>query len=310
MSLNTLPPELTQEILTYLPIPSLFSYSQTSRRSHVLANSSLRTLGLGIFTSRINAIISSIDSSPAATTHAVRIVLPKRDTQHVSQIVRHQNERAARLVEHHAATIRDLELSVWELERPLTTTLARMPNLRRLALRLDHPHTRHPRLDKAHWSASPPGTVWNALDRHPDTARPVLGRLESLTLERAGITDYQLSRILANNPRITRLRLAKCRTLTEETFECLARSPLARSLEHLEFVKSDSEEIDERVLQWIPHLTALKSLSFHACPHLDSDQIAKLNADVWHIPRVTLPYSADSPLDGGEVSIEVDPEYK
>jgi hypothetical protein len=59
-SLLDLPPELIVHTLSYLPIPALLRFGQTCRHSQSLANSSLHTLSLGIYTSRTSGAISKL----------------------------------------------------------------------------------------------------------------------------------------------------------------------------------------------------------------------------------------------------------
>ncbi|KAI9779765.1 MAG: hypothetical protein M1816_003434 [Peltula sp. TS41687] len=338
MSFSSLPNELAQEVLSHLPVRSLHSFALTSHASYTLARTSLRTLALGVFHNRINGLISFMDvpsTRPTSSSQgqSVTITLPKNDTKTRQQIIRNQNGVAAKIIRDNGASIRDLELVLWELEKPLADALATLPNLRRLSLRFDHPHARHAHVDRSYWDAAPTGTVWNLLSATcGDQPRKVFGRLEALNLERSGITDYQLERIIETNPRITELRLQKCLALSEEFFEYLARSPIAKSLKVLHVTKNDSVEMDERILTYIGKLTGLKSLSFHACRYLDPEQIKSLNEKEWRIPEVIPPHSADSPpvhttnptatanaqqqaqgsLDAGigDAFIEVDPAYK
>ena len=85
-----------------------------------------------------------------------------------------------------------------------------------------------------------------------------LGRLQSLSLERAGLTDFQLARIIDSNPSLTELRLRKCFNLTEKLFKILADSKVGQQLEVLHFTKSQSEGIDDRILDCIGRLPKLK----------------------------------------------------
>ncbi len=197
---------------------------------------------------------------------------------------------------------------MWELEKPVADALSSMPNLRRLSLRFDHPFVRHPTVKKDYWSTASTGSVWDLLSADID-GHPVLGRLEALNLERAGITDYQLMQIIERNPRLTELRLQKCTSLTGEFFTYLARSPIAKTLKTLHFTRNDTEDVDDTVLDHIKHLTALRSLSFYDCKHVDPLLLKSMNERCWHVEDLTLPYTAESPLEG-EAPIEVDPAYK
>ena len=53
----------------------------------------------------------------------------------------------------------------------------------------------------------------------------------------------------------------------------------------------------------------LQSLSLQGCHNIDSEYTKQLNADVWHIPDLTPPYTAiKSQVFGG--NIEVDTNFK
>ncbi|KAI9817774.1 MAG: hypothetical protein M1827_000893 [Pycnora praestabilis] len=311
----SLPPELTREVLSYLPIPTLLSFGQTSHNNHLIQTISLSALRLGIFHTRINGLISFMESptsSQLLAIHSVPIVLKKRASHDKYQIIRNQNSTTRHILTQYSRTLRDLELVLWDLDEGTAKILANMKNLRRLSLRFDHPHTRHVRLPRGYWDESPGSTIWNHFDVDDGTGKgeKAFGRLETLTLERSGITDYQLQRILVNNPRIKELRLQKCLNLTEETFEFIAsHSPLNQTLETLHFTKSNNHDIDERVLKHIGRLSNLKSLSLHGCPHLENETIKPLNEQSWHIPDLMLPQGPDSPREAGQ-GIEVDPAYK
>ena len=161
-------------------------------------------------------------------------------------------------------TFQDLEIALWELQGSSAASIARLTNLRRRSIRLDHPHTRHSDLDRAFWGTASGSTVWNKLSARPGEER-VLGRLQSLKLERAGLTDYQLRQILESNPSIKDLRLQKCLALTEETFGFLAANGVAESFKVFEFTRNRSEHIDGRILGYIGELPNLRVRFFHLC---------------------------------------------
>lgn len=261
MSFSALPPELQRECLSYLPSTSLLTFSLTSHASYALALSALTTLHIGIYHTRVSALISSMSLSEISSTHPqsahIPLLLPKRETKDKHTIIRRQNVRIAAILSTYLASLRDLELSIWDLEQPLAALLGRMQNLKHLSLRLDHPHTRHARLERHFWSSAAPSTVWNELATRADGTK-VFGRLESLNLERSGITDFQLSRIIEQNPRLREIRLQKCLTLTEEFWEYLACSRVATSLERLAFTRSGAPGIDDGVLDYVGALKGLK----------------------------------------------------
>lgn len=258
-NLTSLPPELTREIINYLPIQSLLSFGLTSKDNHAIQAVSLSTLQLGVFHSRLSGMISFIESpSKRSSTHSVPVILARNESRTKEQVIRHQNSAVRSVLDRYRHTLRDLELVMWNLTEETSVSLAQLRNLRRLSLRFDHPHTRHRDLDKSFWDTSPCSTAWNNLAALQGKGKS-FGRLESLTLERSGITDYQLRQILQNNPRLAELRLQKCLSLTEETFEYLADSALGKRLEVLHVTKTDGEEIDERILKHIARLPKLKA---------------------------------------------------
>ena len=79
-----------------------------------------------------------------------------------------------------------------------------------------------------------------------------------MNLERAGVTDYQLAKILESNPNIRELILRKCVNLTDKIFKILAEGKVGRKLEVLHFTRCCGVEIDERVLDHIGRLPKLK----------------------------------------------------
>ena len=257
-TLTSLPPELTREIINYLPIQSLLSFGLTSKNNHAIQAASLSTLQLGVFHSRLSGMISFIESSSKrSSTHSVPVVLARSESRTKEQVIRHQNDTVREVVDRYQQTLRDLEIVVWDLTEATSISLAQLYNLRRLSLRFDHPFTRHRNLDKSFWDTVLRTTAWNNLASLRGKGKS-LGRLESLTLERSGITDYQLRQILEGNPRLTELRLQKCLSLTQETLEYLANSGVGKRLEVLHLTKTGSDAIDERVLKHIANLPNLK----------------------------------------------------
>ena len=224
-------------------------------------------------------------SEDRSSMNSVQVTLPKSKSRTKDMVVRHQNATVGKVVDKYQQTLRDLEVALWELDRSSVESIGRLRNLRRLSIRLDHPHTRHTDVDRSFWKSSLGSTVWNSLfkDSSPRSARTnPLGRLESLSLERAGITDYQLQQTLVDNPRISELRLQKCLTLTEETFQYLANSNFSQTLEVLHFTQNESTEIDNRVLVHIGKLSRLRVSSRQDCgPTVHTDA-----REVFVIPRL------------------------
>lgn len=257
-SLASLPPELIREVVSYLPIASLLAFGLTSKEYHAIQCCSISTLRLGVFPSRLAGMISLMEAAADISyIHSVQTVLPKSQTRSKEVVIRSQNVVIQNVVDRHRQTLRDLEIALWDLKKPSAYSVSRLVNLRRLSIRLDHPHTRHAKVDQEFWEISPVSTVWNSFFAKPD-GKKVFGRLQSLNLERAGITDFQLQQVLKNNPMISDLRLRKCLALTRETFEHLARDEINKRLKTLHFTWHGGDEIDDAILDYIEKLPNLK----------------------------------------------------
>ena len=261
-TLSTLPPELSREVLRYLPVRSLLDFGLTSKNNYALQSSSLSKLRLGVFHSRLGGLVSLMEATADQSyLHSVQMILPKDESRTKVRVIHNQNLRIRKVVDAYQHTLRDLEVALWELDEFTTCSIAQLKNLKRLSIRLDHPHTRFPGVDRHFWDSSPGSTLWNNLASKP--GKSTLGRLRSLNLERAGITDYQLAKVLESNPMLTELRLRKCLTLTNKTFKILAESRVGRHIETLCFTKSDSDDIDSRMLDYIGKLSNLKVPHLH-----------------------------------------------
>ena len=254
-NLSSLPPEILREILQYLPVRTLLSFGLTSKHNHAISLISLSSLRLGVFPSRLSSTIALLEAGEDRSS--VQIILPKSECRTKEMVIRNQNLLLFKAVSKYQYTLRILEVALWDLQHQLSESIGRMHNLRHLSIRLDHPHTRPSDVNRLFWRTAPGSTVWNALYPGKNGGR-FLGRLESLNLERVGITDYQLQRILEENPKICELRLRKCLMLTREIFAFLARSESGRRLKVFCFTQSTSTEIDNRVLKHIDYMTNLE----------------------------------------------------
>lgn len=260
-TLSSLPPEISREVLRYLPVRSLLNFGLTSKNNHALQSCCLPKLRLGAFHSRLGGMVSLMEATAdQSSLHSVQMILPKDESRTKLRVIHNQNLRIRKVVDAYQHTLRDLEIALWELDESTACSIAQLKNLKRLSIRLDHPHTRFPGVDRQFWESSLGSTVWNHLASKP--GKSTLGHLRSLNLERAGITDYQLAKVLESNPMLTELRLRKCLTLTNKTFKLLAESRIGRHIETLCFTKSDSDGIDGRMLDYVGKLPSLKVSHF------------------------------------------------
>lgn len=256
-NLSCLSPEITREVLGYLPISSFLAFGLTSKKNHAIQSHSLSSFRLGVFHSRLSGMVSLMEgSSDRHYTHTFQAILLKPQSRNRKMVLRNQNATASKIVGLYQHTLRDLEISLWELQKPVAMSIAQLNNLRSLSIRLDHPCTSFLDVGRSYWDSSPGSTVWNGLFAKPGQ-EPVLGRLRNLNLERAGITDYQLEQLLNNNPAIRDLRLRKCLNLTNKTFQYLASSNIGRRLETLYFTNHWGKKIDDRILVYVVKLVDL-----------------------------------------------------
>lgn len=262
-TLSLLPPEITREVLRFLPIRSLLDFGLTSKRNHAIQACSLSSLRLGVYHSRLGGMISLMEATAdRSCLHSVQMILPKSHSRTKDTVIRNQNLKTQRVINKYQDSLRDLEVALWELEESSASSIAQLTNLKRLSIRLDHPHTRYSGINQHFWDTAPGSTVWNGLVPQPGNVSGALGHLQSLNLERAGITDYQLAKLLESNLRLTELRLKKCFNLTYKTFKTLSESKVGQQLETLHFTKSNNDKIDKRVLEYIAKMPKLKVCSF------------------------------------------------
>ena len=82
------------------------------------------------------------------------MILPKEESRSKDRVIRNQNLRIREFVVQYRQTVRDLELALWELHESSASSIAELRNLKRLSIRLDHPHTRYSGLDSNFWETS------------------------------------------------------------------------------------------------------------------------------------------------------------
>ena len=258
--LSSLPPELLHQTLTYLPVSSLLAFGQTSKYHHAVSARAFLKLRLGAFPSQINCVLSLFDAlGDDDMAHSVQILLERKKNRSKDLVVRNQNRKLSAVLERQGRYLHDLEVSLWALEDPLAKRIGSLGMLRRLSVRMDHPHTRHADVPLSFWKSAEPSAAWNRLYANPGNGPLVpLGRLQILTLERAGITSYQLRRVLECNPRVTELRLRKCLALDDEFWAWLAASRFATQLKVFHFTHNTGRDMDNRVLDHLDAFSALE----------------------------------------------------
>ncbi|KAF4301835.1 putative f-box domain protein [Botryosphaeria dothidea] len=171
--LTSLPSELLLHILSFLPIRSLLAFSLASRSAYVLASSSLQTLSLGIYPTRVSSLISQLSStSPTASPYSrstrslnssvgslpssspstasdpftedctVAHVIPQASELRPHTLLAFHTALTSSILSRYCMSMRHLELSIWTLTPPVADALAGLKNLRTLCLRIEDPFGR------------------------------------------------------------------------------------------------------------------------------------------------------------------------
>jgi hypothetical protein len=234
---SALPAELITQILSYLAIPSLASFAQTSHSNHAHAATSLKTLNLAVFTKRIHGILAFLYQSPfplPTPTHThthnntyIDFATPTPTPTHHNAALRHappskhfttpQAYRASQIQAQNAlatkilsspllAHLRDLTLHSYSCQSPaLVAALARLP-LKRLSLNCAHPAVHDSCLPAGYWARMPvlaEAEGMSGWDLFGGGQRADLGGggggLEELCLARVAIEGAQLGRWVGRN---------------------------------------------------------------------------------------------------------------
>ncbi|KAL4890549.1 hypothetical protein BDV59DRAFT_204263 [Aspergillus ambiguus] len=249
------------------------------------------------------------------------------------QMVRLQNRIFARVVNRYGPSLVKLEFMAYDLDAEGAQALGTQcrNSLRHLALRFEHQHIRDGNMRPSTWlHPAPSSPAWNMLLGIGSHEHLGVFGLETLILERAGITAWQLMTLVRRNPRLRTLKLRTCRGAQPEFLNWLGgieKDPEAKEdeavpgqrletlwLEHCHRLLPESvgeyaflpEEDCDAGLEWVRGLKNLKSLSFNECMNIPSEYVERANKVVWNIPEVILPYS----LEAESSSIEVDPTLR
>ncbi|PKY04775.1 hypothetical protein P168DRAFT_251605 [Aspergillus campestris IBT 28561] len=252
------------------------------------------------------------------------------------QMIRMQNRVFTKLVNRYGPSLIKLEFMAYDIDIEGAQALSTkcQHTLRHLALRFEHPHIRDGYMRPSSWlHPAPASTVWNLLIGIGQYQGMGMSGLESLVMERAGITPWQLMMLVRNNPRLTVLKMRTCRGVQPEFLDWLGgvsrdteeedflrtedkchvpgenlevlwlencHQIVTKSHEHPKDLAHDSCDLG---LEWVRGLKNLKSLSLNECMNISSECVDRANQTIWKIDEVVLPYSYHSP----DSTIEVDP---
>lgn len=241
-------------ILSYLSTHSLLAFGATSRKNHEFHRMSLDILRLAVFPRKSHALVAIIEPSAhcsAKFDNYVSVITRNRfrdgekfsarrwnrnPSLSLAQTVADQNIVLADILSRYGPALRDLEYLAWDLTAIAATALAQScSGLRKLALCFHHPNVRDRSVPRTYFDSPGPGsTMWNALAGIglAESLALKLRTLQCLTIERSGITEWQLQKFVEANPGLLELRLKKCAGVGSDFLSWLGESK--QGLERLE----------------------------------------------------------------------------
>ncbi|KAH9868418.1 hypothetical protein J1614_007490 [Plenodomus biglobosus] len=295
-SLLDLPPELLYQILSLLPVRSLLKFSQTSRLSRTLANSSLHTLSLAIRPVRSRAAANNCEQK-----HCVRV--PNANVYDYGMLLTFHNALLTSVVTRYADAMQALDLSIWTLTVPIANAVSNLFALRSLSIRVE---------DDLYARAVPRSSI--ALEKEEqDKAWDLLGqnavwkhRLQRLKIQNADLTTEQLARLLERSRCCKELWLSGCKCISKDVWVFLGNEWEGRTTLHRLHVAECGWPLDEESLEAISGLTGLQDLNIQGCYAKGDNAIEHWNQKFSRILRFTPPKNVNNTHDS---AIEVDPDY-
>lgn len=244
--ISTLPPEVLHQILKYLPLEQLLNFGRTSKHNYAASILALQKLKLAILRRPIDGVLAYLSSSTfeelspdferagygrpgnnqitlspdlpglnqASTSKGNRIdgLTP---AQYRHRLIAAQNAMACDVLSTPTlASLKSLTLHVYQMKSSaLAEILAtRLPDLQDLRLNFCHTYVHDTCLPSRYWTDPvflEPSPIWNAIAGVGDEnqAKLKLRKLAKLTVERAGITSFQLRSWIRCNPHLRELKL-------------------------------------------------------------------------------------------------------
>ena len=154
------------------------------------------------------------------------------------QMIHMQNRVFTKMVNRYGPSLMKLEFMAYDMDIEGAQALSTkcQHTLHHLALRFEHPHIRDGYMRPSSWlHPAPASTVWNLLIGIGQYQGMGMSGLESLTMERAGITPWQLMMLVRNNPRLNVLKLRTCRGVQPEFLDWLGG--VRRATEEEDFLR-------------------------------------------------------------------------
>ncbi|KAB8265620.1 hypothetical protein BDV32DRAFT_144142 [Aspergillus pseudonomiae] len=290
---------------------------------------------ISIIRPKVKSIKQTLPSKLLSKTKGAKLRCPRDPSMMQEHIVRTQNRIFSRVVNRYGPSLVKLEFMAYDIDIESAMALGTrcQYGLRHLALRFEHQHIRDGHIKPSTWRYPAPCSIaWNLLIGIGQYKHIGVSGLQTLILERTGITPWQLTMLVKKNPNLTVLKLKTCHGAQPDFLNWLGgieQDPddpaetdngyapgdrlevlwLENCHEILTHPVDDYEDFADEAcdsgLEWVRGLRNLKSLSFSKCMNIPSEYVERANKLIWKIPDITLPfynYEEDTP-------IEVDPTF-
>ncbi|KAF2192544.1 hypothetical protein K469DRAFT_313606 [Zopfia rhizophila CBS 207.26] len=293
-SLLNCPPELLINILAFLPIQALLKFSQTCRYSHALASSSLHTLSLGIYPTRVAGIISRLGAThypqpkeirsafsslelPSPTSNStwsstevdylaepealieddpykVSVLIPEAQEYDYMTLLAFHTALTKSVLVRHC-NVRHLDLSLWTLSTPIAKALSGLPALRALSLRIEgFPHVRAVPRSRGAAQRGEQRAAWELLANEAVWAP----RLSALRIEGGELSTKQLTVLMSKSRWCREIWLCKCNMIGKYVWSFLGSEWEGRAALRILGIIRCGGQLDEEVLDIIGKLDGLQ----------------------------------------------------
>jgi len=300
-------------ILSDLPIFSLLAFSATNKRNQILAHKALQTLNLAVFPQEIycrlafmsqhsQVLISDDDVSDFSNRHSQNCIAKTTGTPLISrskitspietiekQIATQNNTAAKVLRQPSLRYLRTLALNMYDItSSELTSVIAtELPYLKHLELNLSHPFIHDQCLSSNYWREAPAGNpCWNALVGlgQVNQRKLHMRNLQTLRIERAGLTSAQLRSLVTSNPRLHSIHLSNVTGVDQEFVQWLGTYCKDVKTRLDEVVLEDCSQLIIQRLEdfaWLAHITSssIERLSLWKCRNVNHELLVNLIED-------------------------------
>lgn len=249
------------------------------------------------------AVLDAPQTCVAKTTN-IPIRTSKKDSNPATtlqQQISAQNEIAADILcKESVQNLRSLSLQMYEVRSlELTSAIARnLPKLKHLELRFCHQFVHDQTLPGNYWREAPEGNpCWNALvglgSENQKALR--LRELQTLRIERAGLTSTQLQKLVEANPQLRELHLANVTGVDLEFVNWLAA-----------YCESGKSKLEKLELESCPRLNMQQLEDFVWLSGITESESSVRNLSLWMCRNVRNEMLIDLIENGEDEGFELD----